>query len=87
MNFEAIHITQLLYSGGLISWDIMVGNPKAYQNDSGIMFREENFGKYVESYINDGLWELVGKYNIAFVDGPSINLTEEGVCYVMRVLN
>lgn len=78
------------FAGGLISWDIMVGNPKAFQNDNGIMFREENFGKYVESYINDGLWELVGKYKISFaervVEGPAKSLAEEGVCYVMRVL-
>lgn len=65
----------------------MVGNPEAYQKDIGIMFREENFGKYVESYVNDGLWELVGKYNITFVENPSKSLNEEGVCYVMRVLN
>lgn len=64
-----------------------MGEYEEYQNESGQMFREENFEKYVNSFVNDGLWELVGKYNITFVEKQSVSLNEEGVCYVMRVLN
>lgn len=73
-------------TGGLISWDMMVGQPEAYQKEIGVMFREENFEKYVNSYVDEGLWELVGKYDIAFVENPSEKLSDKGVCYVMRVL-
>lgn len=64
-----------------------MGQPEAYQKEIGIMFREENFEKYVNSYVDAGQWELVGKYDITFVENPSVSLNEHGVCYVMRVLN
>lgn len=65
----------------------MIGDAEAHQKDNGVMFRKENFETYVDAYVNDGLWELVGKYNITFVENPSNGLNEDGVCYVMRVLN
>ncbi|KAG4077869.1 hypothetical protein HA402_013803 [Bradysia odoriphaga] len=79
-------VIKVVKKGGLISWDMMVGEPEAYQKEIGVMFREENFEKYVNSYVDDGLWELVGKYDITFVERPSATLNENAVCYVMRVL-
>ena len=64
----------------------MTGDNEVFQKEIGQMFREENFEKIINSYVNDGLWELVGKYKIDFVKNLANNLNDEGICYIMRVL-
>lgn len=65
---------------------MVTGDNEVLQKEIGQMFREENFEKIINSYVNDGLWKLVGKYKIDFMKNPATNLNEEGICYVMRVL-
>ena len=65
---------------------MMTGDNEVFQKEIGQMFREENIEKIINSYVNDGLWELVGKYKIDFVKNLAKNLNDEGICYIMRVL-
>lgn len=65
---------------------MMTGGNEVFPKEISQMFHEENFEKIINSYVNDGLWELVGKYKIDFAKDPAKKLDHEGICHVMRVL-